>query len=91
MKYLELKGIYKHYDDFDIVVDFHIENGELFTLSGPSGCGKTTLLRIIAGFIKPDKGKIFLSGKDITDLATPGEEHINSFSELCPFPEQKCI
>jgi len=88
MKYLELRGIYKHYDDFDIVVDFHIENGELFTLSGPSGCGKTTLLRIIAGFIKPDKGKIFLSGKDITDLP-PRERNISIvFQNYALFPNR---
>ncbi|MDX9801548.1 MAG: ABC transporter ATP-binding protein [Spirochaetia bacterium] len=88
MKYLELKGIYKHYDDFDIVVDFHIDKGELFTLSGPSGCGKTTLLRIIAGFIKPDKGNIFLSGKDITNLP-PRERNISIvFQNYALFPNR---
>ena len=40
-------------------VSLEILDGELFTLLGPSGCGKTTLLRLIAGFYKPDSGKIF--------------------------------
>lgn len=47
-------------------VNMHIEEGELATLLGPSGCGKTTLLRLIAGFYTPDRGKIFFDDKDIT-------------------------
>ncbi|MHA7814350.1 MAG: ABC transporter ATP-binding protein [Phycisphaerales bacterium] len=43
-----------------------IEPGELFFLLGPSGCGKTTLLRMIAGFIDPTRGKIAFDGKDVT-------------------------
>ncbi|MHA2395876.1 MAG: ABC transporter ATP-binding protein [Candidatus Thorarchaeota archaeon] len=47
-------------------VNIVIEEGELATLLGPSGCGKTTLLRLIAGFYIPDRGKIFFDDKDIT-------------------------
>ena len=47
-------------------IDLKIEKGELFFLLGPSGCGKTTLLRHIAGFYRPDEGKIFFDGQDIT-------------------------
>ena len=46
-----------------------IEPGELFFLLGPSGCGKTTLLRMIAGFIDPTRGKIAFDGKDVTHEA----------------------
>ena len=35
---------------------------------GPSGCGKTTTLRAITGFVKPSEGKIYVEGKDITDI-----------------------
>jgi len=49
-------------------VNLKIGKGELFTLLGPSGCGKTTILRIIAGFEIPDKGRIIIGGKDVTDL-----------------------
>src|SRR6516165_4169799 len=47
-------------------VDLNIERGELFFLVGPSGCGKTTLLRHIAGFYQPDKGRILFDGEDVT-------------------------
>jgi ABC-type spermidine/putrescine transport systems, ATPase components len=49
-------------------VSLEIEAGELFFLLGPSGCGKTTLLRHIAGFYTPDSGKIFIGGRDVTDM-----------------------
>ncbi|MCD6377684.1 MAG: ABC transporter ATP-binding protein, partial [Planctomycetes bacterium] len=49
-------------------VSLAVSAGELFFLLGPSGCGKTTLLRMIAGFVKPDKGKIFFANKDITNI-----------------------
>jgi iron(III) transport system ATP-binding protein len=49
-------------------VSLRIEPGELFFLLGASGCGKTTLLRSIAGFYKPDSGKILFDGEDVTRL-----------------------
>ncbi len=42
--------------------------GELVTLLGPSGCGKTTTLRMIAGFERPDAGRVFIGEQDVTDL-----------------------
>jgi spermidine/putrescine ABC transporter ATP-binding subunit len=42
--------------------------GEFLTLLGPSGCGKTTTLRMIAGFVKPDEGRVWLHGEDITEV-----------------------
>ena len=47
-------------------IDLVIEQGELFFLLGPSGCGKTTLLRHLAGFHKPDAGKILFDDQDVT-------------------------
>ncbi|MFC5456946.1 ABC transporter ATP-binding protein [Prosthecobacter fluviatilis] len=49
-------------------VDLQIAAGELFFLLGPSGCGKTTLLRHIAGFYKPDAGKIWFDEEEVTRL-----------------------
>lgn len=46
---------------------FVIENGDLGALVGPSGCGKTTLLRMIAGFETPDRGRISINGKTVFD------------------------
>ncbi len=49
-------------------ITLEIKDGEFFTLLGPSGCGKTTTLRIIAGLEKPDEGRVYFDGNDITDL-----------------------
>jgi iron(III) transport system ATP-binding protein len=49
-------------------VSLDVEDGELFTLLGPSGCGKTTLLRLVAGFHRPDAGRIRFGERDVTDL-----------------------
>ncbi|MBI2813090.1 MAG: ABC transporter ATP-binding protein [Opitutae bacterium] len=50
-------------------LDLTINPGELFFLLGPSGCGKTTLLRSLAGFYIPEKGRILFGDEDVTRLA----------------------
>src|SRR5207253_2767951 len=49
-------------------VRLDVRPGEFLTLLGPSGCGKTTTLRMIAGYEKPDAGRIRFGGQDVTDL-----------------------
>ncbi|MCE5263362.1 MAG: ABC transporter ATP-binding protein [Deltaproteobacteria bacterium] len=49
-------------------VSLEVEPGEFLTLLGPSGCGKTTTLRMIAGFERPNRGRIFIGDEDVTDL-----------------------
>ena len=49
-------------------VDLTIEPGEFFAFLGPSGCGKTTLLRLIAGFNRADRGSVRIAGRDVADL-----------------------
>lgn len=46
-----------------------IYHGEIVALVGPSGCGKSTLLSIIAGLLKPSKGKVFINGKEVKGTA----------------------
>ena len=53
-------------------VDLHIPKGSVYFMLGPSGCGKTTLLRMIAGFQEPTRGKIFFGDRDVTH--TPPEK-----------------
>ena len=67
---LRLDGIHKRLGGRDIVTDLHLHvaPGELVTLLGPSGCGKTTTLRMVAGFLKPDRGRVLVSGQDVTAL-----------------------
>ncbi|MEM4225440.1 MAG: ABC transporter ATP-binding protein [Nitrososphaerota archaeon] len=51
-------------------VSFKIRKGEFFCIIGPSGCGKTTTLRLVAGLIRPDSGKIYINGVDYTNVPT---------------------
>jgi len=64
---LELKNISKNLKTFNLNdINFHVKEGEYFLLLGESGAGKSILLEIIAGLIKPDKGNIYIQGKDVT-------------------------
>lgn len=67
-------------------VNLSINAGEFFTFLGPSGCGKTTILRLIAGFIMPDKGSIFLDGKDITNVPAEKRKVGMVFQNYALFP-----
>ena len=49
-------------------VSLKIGRGEFFSLLGPSGCGKTTLLRLIAGFEKPESGQIIIDDKEMASV-----------------------
>ncbi len=53
-------------------VSLDIGDGEFFALLGPSGCGKTTLLRMLAGFERPDEGRILLDGQDLAGSRPTG-------------------
>ncbi len=67
----------KYYGDQVVVnkVSLTVEDGEMFVLLGSSGSGKSTILRLIAGLIQPDNGRIELHGRDVTYLP-PQERHV---------------
>ncbi|HPU95289.1 MAG TPA: ABC transporter ATP-binding protein [Bacillota bacterium] len=73
MAQIVLKNIWKSYGKKDVVKDFSmtINDGECFTFLGPSGCGKTVILRMIAGFERPDRGEIYIGDR----LVASGEKH----------------
>ena len=85
---ISLKDIAVSYDGEPVLSGFNLEirDGEFITLLGPSGCGKTTVLRTIGGFIKPDAGEVFFSGKNITALP-PHKREVNTiFQKYALFP-----
>jgi putative spermidine/putrescine transport system ATP-binding protein len=85
---VRLSGVRKTYGEVVAVdrVDLEIEPGEFFTLLGPSGSGKTTTLRLIAGFERPDSGRIELHGREVTSVP-PYERDVNTvFQDYALFP-----
>lgn len=67
---IETRGLVKKYGSRTVVdhVSFEVKQGEIVGLLGPNGAGKTTSFYQVVGLVKPDEGKVFLNGKDITSL-----------------------
>lgn len=85
---LELRNITKDYDGKVVLkgVSLNIRQGEFLTLLGPSGCGKTTLLRMIAGFEKPNNGQIIFQNKDLIKIPIHKREINTIFQNYALFP-----
>ncbi len=85
---LRLDNVTKAFAGVEAVrgVSLDIRRGEYFSLLGDSGCGKTTLLRLVAGLTAPDAGRIFLDGRDVTDVP-PHRRPVNMvFQSYALFP-----
>lgn len=83
-----VRGLTKRFGTVTAVdnVDLEIYDGEFLTLLGPSGCGKTTLMRVIAGLEHPDQGRVFIDGRDVTDLP-PRQRRLGMvFQQYALFP-----
>ncbi len=67
---IELKGVQKYFGDELVLrnVNLSVHEGETIVVIGRSGCGKTVMIKHILGLFKPDKGRVFVDGEDITDL-----------------------
>ncbi|NQT80779.1 MAG: ABC transporter ATP-binding protein [Candidatus Aminicenantes bacterium] len=67
---LQVQNIVKEFDGIKATDDivFEVEDNSICGLVGPNGSGKTTVFNLICGYLKPDKGKIFFDGKQITSL-----------------------
>ena len=68
MPRLELIDLRFRYEAMQMRFDLAVEAGEFLALIGPSGAGKSTLLSLIAGFDRPESGRILIDGADITRL-----------------------
>ena len=85
---IRIVGVRKRYGDVAAVdgVDLDVARGEFFTMLGPSGSGKTTTLRMIAGFERPDEGRIELGGTDVSGRP-PFDRPVNTvFQDYALFP-----
>src|SRR6478735_7431691 len=85
---IRVVGVRKRYGDVAAVdgVDLDVARGEFFTMLGPSGSGKTTTLRMIAGFERPDEGRIVLAGFAVSGRP-PFDRPVNTvFQDYALFP-----
>src|SRR6478752_5958625 len=88
MGYLELENLHR---DFGAVkalngINISLGDGEFLSLLGPSGCGKTTALRLVAGFDRPNEGRIVVDGKDLTGVAPNKRDMGMVFQAYSLFP-----
>jgi NitT/TauT family transport system ATP-binding protein len=83
------EGVSKHFEQrgesLHVLDDINLEvqEGEFICLLGPSGCGKSTLLNIVAGFERPDSGRVTIDGEEITE---PSPRRVFVFQEYGIFP-----
>ena len=70
MTHLDVQNVSKKFRQTTVLdsISLAVEQGEFFSLLGPSGCGKTTLLRVLAGLLAPDAGRVTLGGVDMGRL-----------------------
>ena len=85
---VRFEAVTKRFGDFTAVDNLSLDlyEREFFALLGPSGCGKTTLLRMLAGFESPDRGRVLLNGEDISPVP-PHRRPVNMmFQSYALFP-----
>lgn len=85
---IRLEGVRKTFGKVEAVKDLSlvVEEAEFLVLLGPSGCGKTTTLRCIAGLERVDRGKVFIGGRDVTELPPAKRGIAMVFQSYAVFP-----
>ncbi|MCQ2426242.1 MAG: ATP-binding cassette domain-containing protein, partial [Lachnospiraceae bacterium] len=85
---IRLSAISKEFDGEKVLdgISLDIHDKEFVTLLGPSGCGKTTTLRIIAGFVDPDEGEVFLNGEKVNGVPAYKRAVNTVFQKYALFP-----
>jgi NitT/TauT family transport system ATP-binding protein len=88
---IRIEGVSKFYDSGNLVldrVDIDVVDGSLTCLLGPSGCGKSTLLSMVAGFIRPSRGRVVVDGAEIT---RPSADRGIVFQDYALFPWRTAV
>jgi multiple sugar transport system ATP-binding protein len=88
---VELEGVAKVFADGTealVDLDLRAEADELLVLVGPSGSGKSTVLRIVAGLESPTRGRVFIRGRDVTDLAPQRRDVAMVFQSYALYPHK---
>ena len=88
MARIKLDRISMRFGDFYAVRDISLEigNGEYVTILGPSGCGKTTLIKVISGIWTPTEGKVYVDGRDVTNIPMEDRDVGYVFQNIALFP-----
>ena len=91
MANVRLEALTKRFDDGAVTaavegVSLEISDGEFTVVVGPSGCGKTTVLRLIAGLETPSAGRVYIDGKDVTDLPPRDRDIAMVFQNYALYP-----
>jgi len=86
--YLELQNLHRDFGTVKALdgIEIQLGEGEFLSLLGPSGCGKTTALRLVAGFDRPDAGRIVVDGRDVTNVAPNKRDMGMVFQAYSLFP-----
>lgn len=92
MSLLDLRNVSKKFGGLTVLKDvsFQVEHGQVVGLIGPNGAGKSTIFNIVTGFIKPDTGRIFFEGKEVSRLKPYEITKLGvarTFQSVRPFPD----
>ena len=87
---IQLQQLTKHYGSFTAVdgIDLEVHAGNLYGLLGPNGAGKTTTLRMIAGILQPDGGRVLIEGFDVVDEPYKAKQRLGFIPDR-PFVYEK--
>ena len=90
MSILTIENIEKSFDGEPVLcgVSLELRAGEIVVLLGPSGCGKTTLLRILAGLVVADNGRLSLNGQDLSHVPVHQRGFGMVFQDYALFPHK---
>jgi iron(III) transport system ATP-binding protein len=90
---IRFEGVTQRYEALPLFdgLNLEIPSGKFFTLLGPSGCGKTTLLRMLAGFVTPEAGRVWFGDRDVTHMPVHQRGVGMVFQDYALFPDRSAL